>query len=189
MFVFISQHISVFPLFSFFLYSHPYSFQFSLFLNHLPHICLLKQRKMFMTNKVLNCLKTCVKSQIRSCVSIQRRSFSTAQQNIEYNVVEPIYKLAFPERTFPDTIAKPHYAADGKPRKHYEGNLVKSMQDIKQIAEACRIAKTICMTVGKEVRPGLTCEQIDDRVYELCLEYGVYPSPLNYSGFPKCVTT
>lgn len=35
----------------------------------------------------------------------------------------------------------------------------------------------------------MTCEDIDDIVFEKCLEHKCYPSPLNYSGFPKCVTT
>lgn len=35
----------------------------------------------------------------------------------------------------------------------------------------------------------MTCEDLDDIVYELCLEHKCYPSPLRYSNFPKCVTT
>ncbi len=35
----------------------------------------------------------------------------------------------------------------------------------------------------------MTCEDIDDIVYELCLKNNCYPSPLRYSNFPKCVTT
>lgn len=35
----------------------------------------------------------------------------------------------------------------------------------------------------------MTCEDIDDLVYKQCVEQSCYPSPLNYSSFPKCVTT
>lgn len=35
----------------------------------------------------------------------------------------------------------------------------------------------------------MTCEDIDDLVYQQCLEHKCYPSPLNYSNFPKSVTT
>lgn len=35
----------------------------------------------------------------------------------------------------------------------------------------------------------MTCDDIDEIVYQLCLENNCYPSPLNYSNFPKCVTT
>ena len=31
-------------------------------------------------------------------------------------------------------------------------------------------------------------EEIDQFVYEQCLKFKCYPSPLNYLGFPKCVT-
>ena len=31
-------------------------------------------------------------------------------------------------------------------------------------------------------------EEIDQFVYEQCLKFKCYPSPLNYMGFPKCVT-
>lgn len=34
----------------------------------------------------------------------------------------------------------------------------------------------------------MTGEQIDEFVYQQCLKYGCYPSPLNYNEFPKCVT-
>ena len=34
----------------------------------------------------------------------------------------------------------------------------------------------------------MTGEEIDEFVYEQCLNYKCYPSPLNYNGFPKCFT-
>ena len=45
------------------------------------------------------------------------------------------------------------------------------------------------MTTGDRLKIGMTCEDIDDIVYDLCLQHKCYPSPLNYSRFPKCVTT
>ena len=34
----------------------------------------------------------------------------------------------------------------------------------------------------------MTGNQIDEFIYEQCLKLKCYPSPLNYNGFPKCVT-
>lgn len=39
------------------------------------------------------------------------------------------------------------------------------------------------------VKAGVTPQDIDDKVYETCIKLNCYPSPLNYLGFPRCVTT
>ena len=42
---------------------------------------------------------------------------------------------------------------------------------------------------GEMVAPGVTTDEIDVYVHELCIERGAYPSPLNYNDFPKSVCT
>lgn len=37
-------------------------------------------------------------------------------------------------------------------------------------------------------KPGMSGEEIDEFVYQQCLQLKCYPSPLNYLGFPKSVT-
>jgi methionyl aminopeptidase len=39
------------------------------------------------------------------------------------------------------------------------------------------------------VAPGVTGDEIDAYVHELCIARNAYPSPLNYNGFPKSVCT
>lgn len=108
---------------------------------------------------------------------------------MKYEIVEPTYPVSFPVRSFPPTIGRPNYARNGVPNKHANRSNVKKVEDIAKIWNACRIAKKILMTTGRQVKPGMTCEDIDDIVYELCLKNKCYPSPLRYSNFPKCVTT
>ena len=35
----------------------------------------------------------------------------------------------------------------------------------------------------------MSTEEIDEVVHNAAIEFGVYPSPLNYRGFPKSVCT
>jgi len=42
---------------------------------------------------------------------------------------------------------------------------------------------------AKMVQVGVTCQDIDNAVFEACVERECYPSPLNYRGFPKSCCT
>ncbi|RWS05643.1 methionine aminopeptidase 1D-like protein, partial [Dinothrombium tinctorium] len=65
---------------------------------------------------------------------------------------------------------------------------VKTAEDVNGIANASRIASKILTCTERLIEVGVSGEQIDDYVYQLCLSNRCYPSPLNYKGFPKCVT-
>ena len=39
------------------------------------------------------------------------------------------------------------------------------------------------------MKPGVTTEELDDRVLEFALDHGAIPAPLNYRGFPKSICT
>ncbi|KAA8494274.1 Methionine aminopeptidase 1A [Porphyridium purpureum] len=98
-----------------------------------------------------------------------------------------------PRREVPEQIARPDYAADGRP-KHTPRAVpwdieVKSAAEIQGMREAARVARHVLDVAGKAVRPGITTDEIDRIVHEETLRLGAYPSPLNYSGFPKSVCT
>lgn len=81
------------------------------------------------------------------------RNFSSCGiEEIQYEVVEPIYPISYPKRTFPPEIQRPDYAVTGVPKKHVNRSYVKSMDDISKIWNACKIAKTILMTSGKQLK-------------------------------------
>jgi methionyl aminopeptidase len=51
------------------------------------------------------------------------------------------------------------------------------------------VAAEVLRLAGEFVRPGITTDEIDVYVHDLCVERNAYPSPLNYNGFPKSVCT
>lgn len=43
--------------------------------------------------------------------------------------------------------------------------------------------------VASHIKPGVTTDELDAICHQACLDRDSYPSPLNYSGFPKSVCT
>ena len=66
---------------------------------------------------------------------------------------------------------------------------VKTAEEIEKMRAAGRVAREVLDTAGREVRPGMTTDEIDNIVHAATLERGAYPSPLNYHGFPKSCCT
>ena len=50
-------------------------------------------------------------------------------------------------------------------------------------------AREVLDMAGEMAQPGVSTEEIDAAVHEMIIGRGAYPSPLNYSGFPKSVCT
>ncbi len=93
-----------------------------------------------------------------------------------------------PMRYVPDNIAKPDYADTGIVGRWDEPR-VKSPDVIARMREACTLAAEILTLAGKEVRAGITTNDLDIFVHDLTIARGAYPSPLNYHGYPKSVCT
>jgi methionyl aminopeptidase len=93
-----------------------------------------------------------------------------------------------PMRSVPDHIATPPYAATGNVSRMPE-SAVKTPDVIARMRIAGATAAEVLRLAGQFVRPGITTDAIDEYVHNLCLERGAYPSPLNYSGYPKSVCT
>ncbi len=66
---------------------------------------------------------------------------------------------------------------------------MKSPETIERMRHAGHVAAEVLRLAGEAVRPGITTDEIDAYVHELCIERGAYPSPLNYNHFPKSVCT
>jgi len=89
-------------------------------------------------------------------------------------------------------IKCPDYSEDGIARGEREDRGRKimewtSLEDLKNLRRAGAIAREVTDIAAKLVRPGVTGDEIDKAVHAACMERGVYPSPLNYNGFPKSV--
>jgi len=91
-------------------------------------------------------------------------------------------------RFVPDHIPKPPYAATGRVTRLPESP-VKSPEIIARMRRTGAIAAEVLRLAGEFVKPGITTDDIDAYVHEMCIARGAYPSPLNYRNFPKSVCT
>lgn len=93
-----------------------------------------------------------------------------------------------PRREVPAHIQRPQYADSGQVNRWNE-SAVKSTDVIDRMRVAGKIAAEVLQLAGQAVKPGITTDEIDTYVHQLCIERNAYPSPLNYSGYPKSVCT
>ena len=93
-----------------------------------------------------------------------------------------------PMRTVPPDITRPHYADTGEVVRRPESG-VQSPDVIERMRKAGRIAAEILEMLGDAVRPGITTEELDVLAHEEHVRRGIYPSPLNYHGYPKAICT
>ena len=96
--------------------------------------------------------------------------------------------LVSPMREVPRHIARPPYAETGQVNRWAE-SAVKTPEIIARMRVAGAVAAEVLKLAGEFVRPGIATDEIDVYVHQLCIERNSYPSPLNYSNFPKSVCT
>jgi len=94
-------------------------------------------------------------------------------------------------RLIPPHIPKPAYALTGKPDQRLipSSPVVWSQREIIKIRESCRLAKKILLEIQPVIQPGISTGEIDDFARELIIIHNAYPSPLNFEGFPKSIST
>jgi len=92
-----------------------------------------------------------------------------------------------PRRVVPPAIARPDYAATGRPSGG--GKDVKTPEQLERLRRACRAAARVLRVGSEAVRPGITTDALDELCHEETIRLGGYPSPLNYRGFPKSICT
>lgn len=98
-----------------------------------------------------------------------------------------------PPREVPESIQRPDYAKDGKPRgkvPKFPWNInTNSAQDIEKMRVSGRLAREVLDIAGRAIQSGMTTDEIDMLVHEATIERNAYPSPLNYHRFPKSCCT
>ncbi|KAF1990295.1 methionine aminopeptidase [Aulographum hederae CBS 113979] len=107
--------------------------------------------------------------------------------------LRPVYPLS-PRRELPESIKRPDYAADGTPYSEQifiNRNKVKILNNEEQNAmrKVCKMGREVLDIAARACKPGVTTDYIDEVVHNACIERDAYPSPLNYSKFPKSVCT
>ena len=92
-------------------------------------------------------------------------------------------------KNVPPDISQPPYALNGTVPPSPSHAEIKTETEIRRMREACQVARNVLNTARDFVKVGVSTEEIDEVVHNAAIEYGVYPSPLNYKGFPKSVCT
>ena len=113
------------------------------------------------------------------------RKYKRCHKPLEGRVLQG---LVSPMREVPKHIARPPYAETGEVNRWAE-SAVKTPEIIARMRVAGAVAAEVLKLAGEFVRPGIATDEIDVYVHQLCIERNSYPSPLNYSNFPKSVCT
>ncbi|CAN6875997.1 unnamed protein product [Brassica oleracea] len=94
-----------------------------------------------------------------------------------------------PRLPVPDHIPKPPYLESTVPPKISSEHQFPDSKGIVKMKAACELAARVLNYAGTLVRPFVTTDEIDKAVHKMVIEFGAYPSPLGYGGFPKSVCT
>ncbi|KAL1206215.1 Methionine aminopeptidase 1C, chloroplastic/mitochondrial [Cardamine amara subsp. amara] len=94
-----------------------------------------------------------------------------------------------PRLLVPDHIPKPSYVESIESPKISSEYQIPDSIGIVKMKKACELAARVLNYAGTLVKPFVTTDEIDKAVHEMVIEFGAYPSPLGYGGFPKSVCT
>ena len=90
----------------------------------------------------------------------------------------------FPRRSVPASITRPEYVDRPAPAP-FEGSDVQSAETIEAMRIAGRIAADALVEIGRNVRPGVSTDELDRIGHDFLIDHGAYPSTLGYRGYPK----
>ncbi|AEE77063.1 unnamed protein product [Arabidopsis thaliana] len=122
--------------------------------------------------------------------SLRIKRIQQLQSTLEDRINPPLVcGTVSPRLSVPDHILKPLYVESSKvPEISSELQIPDSIGIVK-MKKACELAARVLDYAGTLVRPFVTTDEIDKAVHQMVIEFGAYPSPLGYGGFPKSVCT
>jgi methionyl aminopeptidase len=82
-----------------------------------------------------------------------------------------------------------HLAADQDPKRLGRSIVLKTPEQLAGIRAACQLTKEVLDHVERQIRAGVTTDQINDWVHTYTLAHGGTPATLHYRGFPKSTCT
>lgn len=99
-----------------------------------------------------------------------------------------------PQRSVPAHIQRPDYSEDGIPHsemdyRKYNTIVQLKADEIEKMRVVCRMGREILDAAARAIRPGVTTDELDRIVHEETVKRSAYPSPLNYSHFPRSCCT
>lgn len=68
-------------------------------------------------------------------------------------------------------------------------DIIKNAEQIEGIRESARINTAVLDLVAKNIKAGMSTEDIDVLVHDFTVSQGAIPAPLNFQGFPKSCCT
>jgi methionyl aminopeptidase len=92
-----------------------------------------------------------------------------------------------PIRPVPANIPRPEYVGKKAPTLGEQD--VKDADTIARMRVAGKIAAQALEEVGRNVRPGVTTDYLDQVGHDFLVAHGAYPSTLGYRGYPKSLCT
>ena len=117
--------------------------------------------------------------------------FSSAQREHESppsSLRQPVQPFPLsPTKLVPPEIPRPPYAETGivPPSNRLYEILLHDDTTIPRMKHAARLARRVLDYACTLAKPGVLTDDIDTAVHQAIIDAGAYPSPLNYSGFPK----
>ncbi|KAI3637366.1 hypothetical protein MIR68_004015 [Amoeboaphelidium protococcarum] len=105
--------------------------------------------------------------------------------------LRPHYPLSS-RRPVPEHIPRPDYHIDGIPKSEQTLKAAQIVQlndpkDLLKMRLAGALGRLVLDHAASLIRVGITTDEIDAAVHDICIKYGAYPSPLNYRNLPKSV--
>ncbi|WP_291565859.1 MULTISPECIES: methionyl aminopeptidase [unclassified Clostridium] len=68
-------------------------------------------------------------------------------------------------------------------------NIIKTEEQIEGIRKSAKINNAVLDLVGKNIKEGMSTEEIDKLVYDYTVSQGAIPATLNFEGYPKSLCT
>ena len=68
-------------------------------------------------------------------------------------------------------------------------SIIKTPEQIEKIKESCAINTAVLDLVSKNIKAGMSTEEINTIVHDFTVSQGAIPAPLNFQGYPKSVCT
>lgn len=93
-----------------------------------------------------------------------------------------------PKREVPAAIERPEYVGKRGP-KPYKGPDVQTPDTIERMRIAGKLAAQAIVEVAKNIRPGISTDELDRIGHQFLVDHGAYPSTLGYRGYPKSLCT
>jgi methionyl aminopeptidase len=93
-----------------------------------------------------------------------------------------------PMRAVPAAITRPEYVGRSAPTP-YVGPERKDADTLDAMRIAGRIAADALAEVGRNIRAGVTTDELDRIGHTYLCDHGAYPSTLGYRGYPKSLCT